>query len=197
MEEGKFYHIYNRTNNYEKLFLNRENYLFFLRKYKHYLLKHVETHAYCLMPTHFHLLVRIKETEGNNDISEPIDGSPPPLSSLEKAFKNFFISYVKSFNKVYGRHGSLFQPKYKKKCVEDDEHYTNVISYIHLNPVKAKLCSTPSDWPYSSYTAILDEYPTQVERKAILEHFGNKKAFIDFHSVSREYSSIHEYLFDQ
>ena len=54
LEEGQFYHIYNRGNNRERLFYSTENYLFFLRRYDEYL------YAFCLLPNHFHLLVRVK-----------------------------------------------------------------------------------------------------------------------------------------
>jgi len=63
---GQYYHICNRTNNEEALFRNEENYLFFLKKYRYYLDDFFETIAYCLMPTHFHFLVRVKEAHGLN-----------------------------------------------------------------------------------------------------------------------------------
>lgn len=61
LEEGLFYHIYNRGNNRERLFYRNENYRFFLRRYDEYLSDYVETYSFCLLPNHFHLLVRVKE----------------------------------------------------------------------------------------------------------------------------------------
>ena len=59
------YHIFNRANGYEKLFLSGENYRFFLEKYRHYIGPVVDTFGYCLMPNHFHFLTRIKSASEN------------------------------------------------------------------------------------------------------------------------------------
>lgn len=63
LEPDKFYHIYNRANRNEKIFLNTGNYQFILRKYQQYIEAIVETFCYCLMPNHFHLLIKIKSPE--------------------------------------------------------------------------------------------------------------------------------------
>ncbi len=56
-EEGKYYHIYNRGNNKQKIFFDDENYLFFLSKFKKYLIPNIDVFAYCLMPNHFHFFI--------------------------------------------------------------------------------------------------------------------------------------------
>ena len=61
--ENGYYHIYNRGNNGENIFCKHENYLYFLKQYNHYLGDYLDTFAYCLLPNHFHLLVRVKEKE--------------------------------------------------------------------------------------------------------------------------------------
>jgi len=63
LEEGKFYHIYNQGNNGENLFYNDNNYIYFLQKLDHYLSDFVDLYAFCLMPNHFHLLIKIKTLE--------------------------------------------------------------------------------------------------------------------------------------
>ncbi|HRP60464.1 MAG TPA: transposase, partial [Vicingus sp.] len=57
LETKCYYHIYNRANGSEKIFLNEENYLFFLQKYIEYIHPIAETYCYCLMPNHFHFLI--------------------------------------------------------------------------------------------------------------------------------------------
>ena len=61
LQEGKYYHIYNRGNNRETLFYTEANYKYFLKKYDKYLSEYVDTYAYCLLPNHFHLLISVKE----------------------------------------------------------------------------------------------------------------------------------------
>jgi len=73
--ENTYYHLYNRTNNEEALFRSMENYLYFLKKYRYYLDDYLETVGYCLMPTHFHSLVRVKEF--NEHLSKPSEGLEP------------------------------------------------------------------------------------------------------------------------
>ncbi|MBE2224898.1 MAG: transposase [Anaerolineae bacterium] len=102
MEPGSYYHIYNRGNNQEVIFREDGNYRFFLQRYKKYLSSSVTTYAYCLMSNHFHFLDRI------NDEPQLQQVSSGKLTCVEKAFRDFFISYAKSFNKRYGRTGSLF-----------------------------------------------------------------------------------------
>jgi hypothetical protein len=61
LEEGKYYHVFNRGNNGDTIFYKPENYKFFLRRMEEYLMPFIEVYAYCLMPNHFHLLIRVKE----------------------------------------------------------------------------------------------------------------------------------------
>ncbi len=60
LERGKFYHIFNRGNNSERIFFSERNYEFFLRRYNEYLSSYAETYAFCLLPNHFHFLIRVK-----------------------------------------------------------------------------------------------------------------------------------------
>ena len=180
MNEGVFYHIYNRGNNREKIFFEEENYHYFLRQYQKYLSNHVETYAYCLMPNHFHFAIRIKETSEAFEVSQSTK-----LTPLEKAFRDFFISYAKSINKRYNRTGSLFQYKFKRKPVTKPTYLMRLILYIHANPVDAKLCSNFEDWHFSSYNAVLRNTPTEIQRAEVLELFDGKKNFIAWHN---EYS---------
>ncbi|MFZ5916041.1 MAG: transposase [Chloroflexota bacterium] len=98
---GEFYHFYNRGNNRERIFFERENYLFFLRQLRQHLLPILDVVAYCLMPTHYHLLVRIKTTEVVRT------GGPPETSAVSRAMMRFSVSYTKAMNKRYDRVGSL------------------------------------------------------------------------------------------
>jgi REP element-mobilizing transposase RayT len=111
-----------------------ENYLYFLRQLRKYLLPEaVEIIAYCLMPNHYHLLVHLMTDD---------------LSSLMQPFA---LSYTKAINKRYGRVGSLFQGRFRAVRVDRDEYLVHLSRYIHLNPVIAKLVEQPEGWEFSSY----------------------------------------------
>ena len=61
--KDNIYHIYNQGNNRQKIFYNRDNYLFFLQKMNDYLLPYCDVLAWCLMPNHFHWMVYVRESE--------------------------------------------------------------------------------------------------------------------------------------
>lgn len=204
MENGCYYHIFNRSINRELLFRDDENYRYFLRRYTDYLKDEVETYSYCLMPTHFHFLIRVKENPEQlqtTNVSGAFVVSPRArksrsLTPVEKAFRDFFISYAKSFNKRYERTGSLFQYKFKRKEIRDLRYLTHLVYYIHANPIKANLCDLFSDWIFSSYNAILSSQPTMLQRQDVLAWFDSKENFIVAHKQGLETEPILHYLFD-
>ena len=190
LEEGKYYHLYNRSVNYELLFKEENNYLFFLRRYAKYTKELVNTFAYCLMPTHFHFFVQIKAAD---ETTKPAINNR--LIPAEQAFQNVFISYSKAINKAFNRHGSLFQNKYKKKEVNDASYFSQIIAYIHYNPVRAKLCISPEEWTFSSYKAFLSHQNTLIKREEVLDWFGGEARFVSFHHHYDPTKNINKYLF--
>jgi putative transposase len=133
-EAGHFYHVYNRGNNHQPIFFERENYLHFLRLIRQNLiLNGVDVAAYCLMPNHYHLLVYLQTDE------------------LSEAMKSLSLSYTKAINKRFNRVGSLFQGRFQRILITHTEHLITLTRYIHLNPVKANLVKQPEDWEFSSY----------------------------------------------
>ena len=85
--EGQFYHIYNRGNNKENIFFNENNYNYFLKKYDFYFLDYLDIYCYCLLPNHFHLLVRVKEIKQNINLKDL--QSLPDLVNLNGIYQNF------------------------------------------------------------------------------------------------------------
>lgn len=97
--------------------------------------------AYCLMPNHFHLILKQLTDNGiSGFITQILD------------------SYSKYFNKKYERNGPLWEGRFKNVLVNSDEQLLYLSSYIHLNPVRAKLANHPKDWPYSSYQEYISLY---------------------------------------
>jgi putative transposase len=198
--ENGIYHIYNRTNNREPLFLSSENYLFFLRKYDEYLHGILDTFCWCLLPNHFHLLVRIKEEQ---DIYKHLELKEYQLQTpseklyldkkllltelIERTFKRFFQSYSQAFNKMYDRHGNLFYRPFKRVEVDKDSQFTQTIVYIHANPLKHQLLKNFTLYKWSSWRTILSEAPTRLLRNEIIEWFGSKDNFIQSHTGLSQY----------
>lgn len=189
LECNRFYHLYNRGNNKENLFREDRNYHFFLGKWEKYLEKYVDTWAYCLMPNHFHFLIKVKNTSFFPEGTEV-------NKLLEGQFKRLFSSYTLSFNKVYDRTGSLFQKRFKRVSVNSQRYLLTLIHYIHHNPIHHKFSGDYTDWPFSSYQAIIGPGVTKVCRADILELFGSKESFINFHSQLKDYKKIRNLIIE-
>ncbi|WKK79240.1 transposase [Marivirga arenosa] len=155
METGQTYHIYNHANGSENIFREEENYRFFLKQYKKHLADVVDTYAYCLMPNHFHFLVKVKEADvlKKNPTFEKLDSLDEIEAKASKQFANLFISYTMAFNKKYNRKGSLFMKNFKRKPIESIEQWQEAFLYIHINPIKHKFSNKIEDWNWSSWHA--------------------------------------------
>ncbi len=186
LEPGNYYHIYNHAVGNDNLFATDENYSFFLKKYKQYILPVADTFAYCLMPNHFHLAVRIKPVQ---DLTQTLQGFQTleglELVKLSRAislrFGHFFNSYAQAFNKQQKRTGNLFEKNFERKLITTDEYFRNLIHYIHFNPVHHEFVEDLRDWKHSSYSSFFTTKATSLQRDEVLEWFGNRENFIAFH----------------
>lgn len=155
LESNKYYHLYNRSNNHELLFRKRDNYLYFLEKYRKYISPFVDTLAYCLMPDHLHFSVYVK--------------SEYPIL-IKKNIGLLLSSYTKAINKSYSRVGSLFQQHSKSKLIEDDNNLLTVIAYIHQNPLRKNLVASIEEWEFSSYRDYLGLRDGTLINKTFIEN---------------------------
>ena len=199
LEYSKFYHIYNRGNNSENLFLNNDNYQYFLSLYDKYISVIADTYAWCLMPNHFHILVRIK------DEAEIIAGLNltgfKNLSGLGKGlvsqrFSNLFNAYTKAFNKREGRHGSLFERPFKRIEVANEAYLRQLVYYIHSNPVKHGFVDDMLHWPWSSYLTLISIKPSKLFRESVLGWFDSQSNFITYHEAQQDLTLIKLSLLD-
>jgi putative transposase len=155
-ERGEIYHIYNQGNNRQKLFFNRDNYLYFINKMRVHLKDHCDIFAWCLMPNHFHWLVKVKDHNIKHNkglMDTALNDSVPPIN---RSLSTLLSSYTKAINKLHGRSGSLFRSKTKAKKLNSDnskhDKYPQIcFLYIHQNPIRAELVSQLQDWEFSSY----------------------------------------------
>jgi putative transposase len=136
---NEFYHLYNRGVDRTPVFFSRDNYRYFMGLLENKAARNsILITAYCLMPNHFHLLVR------------------PNLDHAVNRFLNGLLeSYVQGINVERQRTGPLFQGRTKATHVARDDYLSHVARYIHLNPVAAGLVVRPQDWPYSNYATVL------------------------------------------
>lgn len=172
---GHFYHIYNRGNNSQKVFFNRENYLFFLRKMKKHINSFASIISWCLMPNHFHILVYVIHDEieiENNDLIFK-DSKTIKIQTLNQSLGMLLSSYTRAIQKQEKITGSLFQKRTKTKLIFDEikiepaywntafgtlinipegkSYLHTCVEYIHQNPVYSGIVKNPEDWEYSSF----------------------------------------------
>jgi len=127
---GAFYHVTSRGNERKMVFQStrdREKYLTYLESAHHRYGAII--HVYCLMGNHYHLLL---ET---------------PRGNLSKVLHHINGAYTTYFNIKRGRFGHLFQGRFKGILVEKDAYCKELSRYIHLNPVRAGMVKSPSEYP--------------------------------------------------
>lgn len=139
----------------------------------------VEILVFCLMPNHFHLLLRQVSEKG-----------------ITTFMGNLQNSYVKYLNIKEGRVGPLFQSAFKGKRIETDEQLLHVSRYIHLNPSTSFLVETEKlvDYPWSSLPIYIDGMPkesTIVNPKPILDFFNTKD---DYHNFLKDQAGYQQEL---
>lgn len=191
LQFGQTYHIYNRGNNRENLFVEPRNYPYFLQQYTKHILPVAVTFAYSLLPNHFHFAIRTRteeeqETYWRGQICLSFENrqiSPPPfkLTPPSRAFKNLFIAYSRAFNNATGRTGTLFERPFHRKPVDSQAYLLNLITYIHLNPQKHGLIDDFRLWKWSSYGAYCSAQPTNVEREEVIAWYGGQYSFFEAH----------------
>ncbi|MBI2019241.1 transposase [Candidatus Daviesbacteria bacterium] len=158
---GQFYHIYNRGVEKRRIYENRRTYTRFLQAINYYRLegpkpkfsnfiqyksfepdpnkKIVDIVCYCLMPNHFHFLIKQLKEGGISEF----------ISKLTN-------SYTKFYNTKFNRVGPLLQGQFKAVLIESDEQLVHVSRYIHLNSVSSFLTKKPEDYEWSSYNEYLN-----------------------------------------
>ena len=193
------YHIFNHANGFENVFTVDENYRFFLEKYQQYILPIAETYAYCLLPNHFHLVVRIRRKEileevfrnfKSTNFSKVQNFGKVEVTDnmieyyISKQFANLFSCYTQSFNKVNKRRGSLFLKNFRREPIKNKAYFMNAVIYTHRNPVHHAFCDRYTDWSYTSFCEIKERNSQMIEVEKLLRMFGGRDSFIDLHEQS-------------
>ena len=170
-----FFHVYNRGNAKDNIFVNEEDYAFFLLRLKQNLFPKENDNprikplpvnsfsliSYCLMPNHFHLLIK-----QNSDI---------PISKL---ISKLCTSYSMFFNKKYARVGHVFQDQFKQVHVDDNKYLVWLTAYIHQNPKTAGIIADSTKYKWSSFADYLGkDSRITCDKKIILEQYNSTQDF--------------------
>lgn len=156
---GALFHVIARGNQKRRTFLIAKDYDDYLdRLWKYHEKFSFVLYAYCLMPNHVHLLIEMRGT---------------PLSRIMQAIQ---FAYTQSFNRRHRTVGHLFQGRYKAILCQRDEYLLELIRYIHLNPVRARIVKRPGDYRWSSHRGLvgLEKKPLS-DVDAVLSQFGKRR----------------------
>ena len=183
-EENCFYHIYNRSINKDTIFRTDENMRFFLKRWKELISPYLDVAAFCLMPSHFHFLARVKTLTDQTKAAIKKEGTVRAIKFgtgeisyndfIEDQFKRLFQSYALAFNKQQDRTGSLLQKRFKRVCVSNEYKLWHLLAYIHHNPIHHYYRSRYEDWSFSSYNSYLSVNQTLIIRDEVLAWFNPK-----------------------
>lgn len=119
-------------------------------------------HAYCIMGNHVHILIEVGDV------------------SLSEILRKIEVRFAQWYNKKYQRTGHLFQDRFRSEVIEDDAHFLRVMRYIHHNPIKAGLCDSLEEYPWSSYRAYKEKDDSLTDIQEGIAVMGNYEDLLDF-----------------
>jgi putative transposase len=180
LKAGCCYHIFNRGNNRENLFVQERNYAYFLRLWGKYITPIADTYAYCLLRNHFHAAVHIKNSQ---DLSGLL---------ISRHFSNLFNAYARAFNLATGRTGALFERPFERILVGDENYLARLIIYIHQNPQKHAFVQDFREWPHSSYRELLATDASWLRRDEVMALFGGVQTFLELHQEIRPFRDMED-----
>ena len=135
--KGQPQHIIQRGNNRELIFVDNDDYRFYLECLERAIkINKLSVHAYVLMINHVHILA-----------------SPEVETSISKTLQSVGRRYVQYFNYTYKRTGTLWEGRYKATVIDSDQYLLTCMRYIELNPVRADMVKQPNEYSWSSYAA--------------------------------------------
>lgn len=180
-----YYHIYNRGNAKEDIFIDEMDYRVYLKRLELYKDRHnVTILCYCLMPNHIHLLIK-QNTE----------------KPIYKFIQSLHTSYSMYFNKKCNKVGHIFQGRFMQKNIIHDEYLLHLSRYIHLNPVLAGIVNRAEDYNWSSYSEYINNTSSKIcEKDLILSFFSGQresayKKFVE--SLKPDFSNIQNLILEE
>jgi len=158
---------------------------------------YIDTYAYCLLPNHFHLLIKTKDSILSKNRIFTTKDSDEIGKIVSEQFRYFFISYAMSINKQESRSGSLFLKNFKRKLIDNEQYLRNLINYIHCNPLKHKIANDLVSYNYSSYKSLLSNTITKLKSYEVLNvFFNNTNEFLEYHKIPIRENEIEQYIIE-
>jgi REP element-mobilizing transposase RayT len=196
LEPGNFYHVYNHGVGGRNVFIEPDNYQYFLGLYDKYISAIADTYAWALMPNHFHFLVKLKEP--SEILTNPFGvENPERVKNLHSnQFSKLFNAYAQALNKRYGNRGGLFEKRFKRKRINNPVWLKSAILYIHNNPVHHGFCSHPLEYPWTSYMSCISIKPTKIVREKVVGWFDNNANFITLHGEKTNFNEIEKWILE-
>jgi putative transposase len=201
---GEYYHLFNRGVDKRKVFLGRVDYVRFIRTIHNLMTsgsaseslklnqslalnKKIKLIGYCLMPNHYHMLVKQLDEDGVTEFMHKLD-----------------TSYTKYFNLNTHRTGRLFEYTFKATHIETDEEFIHVIRYIHLNPLVSGIIKDLRKYKWSSYLDLIGERDGKLcDRSEVLGQFSGintsksyEKFVLDYADYAIKLDYIKHHLLD-
>jgi len=186
--DNEYYHIFNRGAHKSKIFFLEENYRYCLRLLKKYSSQYsASILAYCLMPNHYHLVCQQKAG-----------------GSVSKFLQTTFNAYSQAVNKQQRHSGTLFEGKAQGKHINSDSYVLQVVRYLHLNPVEARLVIKPEDWRFSDFGDWIVEPSEGLKpseglllRNAYFKDGVAYREFVETYKEEKGSAGIKNFLFDE
>lgn len=167
----QYYHVFNRGFDRKKIFKSESDYLRFLSKLEESTNKFDWLiYSYCLLPNHFHLQVQVRD------------------NYLGTILHWLQTSHSVYFNRKYKHFGAVFTNRFKSILIQKEIYHLGLSKYIHLNPVKARLSPAPQDYPYSSYSEIINQpkHHHKIIDKRTVESLTGGKSLIQYRQFTEE-----------
>lgn len=198
---GEYYHIFNRGNDKRNIFTQPRDYRRFLQTFYYYKFtgpkpsfskfaksdlnsfkpdsakKLIDILCYCLMPNHFHFLIKQLQDNGVSIFLSQISNS-----------------YTKYFNTKYTRVGALLQGAFKAVRIETEAQLIHVSRYIHLNPVVSGLVKKPEEYKWSSYLEYITQNPFFCSINEVMSLFSSPQKYQEFVEAWIDYGITLEIL---
>lgn len=174
IEFGNLYLLRNSANNDELFFREEENYIYFLKLMKKYLIPIADIYSFCLLPKNFAMLVYFSPDKA----SRLTEGTVKPAHQY---LANFFNAYAKAYNKRYKRRGSLFKEHFARKSFDEINELKKCIAEVHRLPLIENPQANFEDYKFSSYRIFLSNKDTSLSRTEVLSWFGTVENFVVAH----------------